>query len=131
MRKYLASLVFVGCCAAAPLSAAPPTNETAAVDASTTVAVHQVRVPVTGRRDQAAMVREFVKWDYELRYGDQANDIVARAVSLATSDPAGPVYLSLPREPLAEVFAPDFRSRKSVAAQLGVVIADAKSGIGK
>lgn len=70
-------------------------------------------------RDQAAMVREFVKWDYELRYGDQANDVVARAISLATSDPPGPVYLSLPREPLAEVVAPDFRSRKSVAAKLG------------
>jgi acetolactate synthase-1/2/3 large subunit len=70
-------------------------------------------------RDQAAMVREFVKWDYELRYGDQANDVVARAISLATSEPPGPVYLSLPREPLAEVFAPDFPSRKSVAIQFG------------
>jgi acetolactate synthase-1/2/3 large subunit len=70
-------------------------------------------------RDQAAMVREFVKWDYELRYGDQAGDVVARAISLATSDPPGPVYLSLPREPLAEVFAADIRSHKSEAAKLG------------
>jgi acetolactate synthase-1/2/3 large subunit len=70
-------------------------------------------------RDQAAMVREFVKWDYELRYGDQAGDVVARAISLATSDPPGPVYLSLPREPLAEVFAADIGSQKSEAAKLG------------
>lgn len=70
-------------------------------------------------RDQAAMVRELVKWDYELRYGDQAIDVVSRAVSLATSDPPGPVYLSLPREALAEVSASDVRIREFVAAQLG------------
>jgi acetolactate synthase-1/2/3 large subunit len=70
-------------------------------------------------RDQAAMVREIVKWDYELRYGDQAIEVVSRAVSLATSDPPGPVYLSLPREALAEVSASDVRTRESVAAQLG------------
>ena len=70
-------------------------------------------------RDQAAMVREHVKWDYELRYGDQAIDVVARAVSVATSEPPGPVYLSLPREALAEVSVSDVRTRKSVTAQSG------------
>jgi len=53
-------------------------------------------------RDQAAMVREAVKWDYELRYPEQAALIVERALAVAESDPAGPVYLSLPREVLAE-----------------------------
>ncbi len=53
-------------------------------------------------RDQAAMVREAVKWDYELRYPEQAVLIVERALAVAESDPAGPVYLSLPREVLAE-----------------------------
>lgn len=52
-------------------------------------------------RDQAAMVREAVKWDYELRYPDQAADLVDRALSIAMSNPRGPVYLSLPREPLS------------------------------
>ena len=56
MRKYLASLVFVACALAATVSAAPAANEASSVDASSTVAVHQVPVPATGRRDQAAMV---------------------------------------------------------------------------
>jgi acetolactate synthase-1/2/3 large subunit len=53
-------------------------------------------------RDQAGMVREIVKWDYELRYPEQAGAIINRAVNIALSEPCGPVYLSLPREALAE-----------------------------
>lgn len=52
--------------------------------------------------DQAGMLRELVKWDYELRYPDQMVDVVERALSIAMSEPRGPVYLSLPREALAE-----------------------------
>ena len=52
--------------------------------------------------DQAAMVREATKWEYELRYPEQATTAVHRAVAVATAAPAGPVYLSLPREGLAE-----------------------------
>jgi acetolactate synthase-1/2/3 large subunit len=52
-------------------------------------------------RDQAGMLREYVKWDYELRYGEQAELIVDRALAIAMSEPRGPVYLSLPREALA------------------------------
>src|SRR5690606_34362701 len=51
--------------------------------------------------DQAGMVREFVKWDYELRVPGQIGDVVARAFEVAMTSPQGPVYLSLPREPLA------------------------------
>lgn len=51
--------------------------------------------------DQAGMVREAVKWDYELRNGLQLESVVDRALSIATSAPAGPVYLTLPREVLA------------------------------
>ena len=51
--------------------------------------------------DQGGMVREYVKWDYELRHGQPAGDIVGRAVDIAMSDPKGPVYLTLPREVLA------------------------------
>lgn len=53
-------------------------------------------------RDQAAMIREVVKWDYELRYPEQGGAVVDRAVNIAMSEPRGPVYLSLPREVLAE-----------------------------
>jgi acetolactate synthase I/II/III large subunit len=51
--------------------------------------------------DQAAMLREAVKWDYELRAPEQAVDVVARAYEVMMSSPRGPVYLSLPREPLS------------------------------
>ncbi|MDC7786741.1 thiamine pyrophosphate-requiring protein [Rhodoplanes sp. TEM] len=53
-------------------------------------------------RDQAALVREAVKWDYELRVPEQAGEIVDRAHAIAQSTPKGPVYLSLPREVLCE-----------------------------
>jgi acetolactate synthase-1/2/3 large subunit len=53
--------------------------------------------------DQAGMLREVVKWDYEMKRGDQAATVVDRALELATASPKGPVYLSLPREVLGEV----------------------------
>ncbi|MDE2581267.1 MAG: thiamine pyrophosphate-requiring protein [Rhodospirillales bacterium] len=56
--------------------------------------------------DQAGMLREVVKWDYELRRPDQIADVVARGMELATASPAGPVYLSLPREVLGEAVEP-------------------------
>ncbi|MBI2553521.1 MAG: thiamine pyrophosphate-requiring protein [Candidatus Rokubacteria bacterium] len=52
--------------------------------------------------DQGALVREFVKWDYELRTGTQLETVVDRALAVACADPPGPVYLALPREVLAE-----------------------------
>ena len=51
--------------------------------------------------DQAGVLREFVKWDYELRTGDQVEDVIDRALRIAMSEPRGPVYLSLPREVIA------------------------------
>ncbi len=51
--------------------------------------------------DQAGMVRELVKWDYELRVPGQVGDVVARSVEVAMAHPRGPVYLVLPREPLS------------------------------
>ena len=51
--------------------------------------------------DQAGMVREIVKWDYELRMPGQVADVVARAHEMTMTTPRGPVYLVLPREPLS------------------------------
>jgi acetolactate synthase I/II/III large subunit len=53
-------------------------------------------------RDQTAMVREVSKWDYELRFPEQALQLIDRAYAIASSTPKGPVYLSLPREVLCE-----------------------------
>ncbi len=64
--------------------------------------------------DQAAMVREYIKWDYELRKPSQLETVVDRALAMALTEPKGPVYLSLPREVMAEsmekvTFGTDFR----------------------
>ena len=52
-------------------------------------------------RDQRAMVREFVKWDYELPNGEVLETAVDRALAIALTEPMGSVYLTLPREVLA------------------------------
>ncbi len=48
--------------------------------------------------DQAGLVREIVKWDYEMRMPEQAADVVARAMEIMMASPRGPAYLMLPRE---------------------------------
>ncbi|HEY1260536.1 MAG TPA: thiamine pyrophosphate-binding protein, partial [Stellaceae bacterium] len=69
--------------------------------------------------DQAGMVREIVKWDYELKNGQQLETVVDRALAVASSEPKGPVYLSLPREVLANrivSFRYDMPGRRVAAA---------------
>lgn len=72
-------------------------------------------------RDQAAMVRELTKWDYELRFPEQVADLVDRALAIAASAPRGPVYLSLPREvlcaPRSEVLDPTPRQVPAVSSR--------------
>lgn len=51
--------------------------------------------------DQGSMVREWVKWDYELREDADLEGVVDRALAISQSEPAGPVFLTLPREVLA------------------------------
>src|SRR5438105_3687636 len=67
--------------------------------------------------DQGGMVREFVKWDYELRAGQPVGAVVDRALDIAMSEPRGPVYLTLPREVLA---APAAHARRTTIRSLGV-----------
>src|ERR1700720_1607158 len=72
--------------------------------------------------DQAGMLREIVKWDYELRNGEQLETVVDRALAIATTSPGGPVYLSLPREVLAAAlpgFSYDSPARRVAAAPPG------------
>jgi acetolactate synthase-1/2/3 large subunit len=72
--------------------------------------------------DQAGMLREAVKWDYELRNGQQLETVIDRALSIATTTPGGPVYLSLPREVLAATlpgFSYESPTRRVAAAPPG------------
>src|SRR2546430_12406903 len=47
------------------------------------------------------MLREYVKWDYELRTPVQLESVVDRAFELMHAEPRGPVSLTLPSEVLA------------------------------
>lgn len=67
-------------------------------------------------RDQTALVREAVKWDYELRFPEQVPQLVDRAYAIANSTPPGPVYVSLPRETLCETV--EFKGLTSPATMI-------------
>jgi acetolactate synthase-1/2/3 large subunit len=60
--------------------------------------------------DQAGIVREYTKWDYELRSGQHVDEILGRALDVALAQPRGPVYLTLPREVLADRNLPPARA---------------------
>jgi acetolactate synthase-1/2/3 large subunit len=64
--------------------------------------------------DQGGMLREFVKWDYELRHPEQVETVLDRALAIAKSEPQGPVYVTLPREILAQGFRQKFSPAPSI-----------------
>jgi acetolactate synthase-1/2/3 large subunit len=66
--------------------------------------------------DQGGMLREFVKWDYELRHAEQVETVIDRGLAIAKSEPQGPVYVTLPREVLASSFTSEFSSRTTISA---------------
>jgi acetolactate synthase-1/2/3 large subunit len=65
--------------------------------------VHYVQDPF----DMASLVRPYTKWEYNLPSGVVAKEVIRRGHTLMQSDPPGPVYLTLPRETLAEPWAPE------------------------
>src|SRR5918997_4223941 len=65
--------------------------------------------------DQGGMLREFVKWDYELRHAEQVETVLDRALAIAKSEPQGPVYVTLPREILAQGFNQRFSAQATIA----------------
>ncbi len=75
----------------------PITEERAAAQGSRSVHVHWAQEMY----DQGAIVREMVKWDYELRAPDEVDKVIDRALNMTQGMPKGPAYLSLPREVLA------------------------------
>jgi acetolactate synthase I/II/III large subunit len=60
--------------------------------------VHFIQQPF----DQGSLVRPYVKWEYTLPSGVITGEILRRAHTMMHSEPAGPVYLILPREVLTE-----------------------------
>jgi len=78
-----------------------PLTESGAVTAARNNYIHWAQEHF----DQGAMLREFVKWDYELRHAEQTETVLDRALAIAKSEPQGPVYVTLPREILASDFS--------------------------
>ena len=68
--------------------------------------------------DQGGIVRNYVKWEYELRSNASIHQVVQRAFQMASTEPCGPVYLTLPRELLMEkiksVVVPDVARHAAV-----------------
>jgi acetolactate synthase I/II/III large subunit len=57
-------------------------------------------------RDQRGILRNYVKYDQEIRSGRNVKQLVHRALQLARSEPAGPVYLTATREVMEEPLTP-------------------------
>src|ERR671936_973298 len=58
--------------------------------------------------DQIGIVRGYAKWAHELTRVETLHQLIPRAVQMAASEPAGPVYMTAAREVLME--APDGNS---------------------
>lgn len=56
--------------------------------------------------DQRGIVRQYMKYDHEIRSGRNVKQIVHRAMQFAHSDPKGPVYLVGARETMEEEVGP-------------------------
>ncbi len=86
--------------------------------------------------DQRGIMRGYVKYDNEIRTGKNVKQLVHRALQIAASEPAGPVYLTGPREVMEEKLEPhgvdpaDYRPVEPAAltAQVAGEIAAALAG---
>jgi acetolactate synthase-1/2/3 large subunit len=67
--------------------------------------------------DQHAIVRNYVKWDHRVAFTDNAGTVISRALQVARSEPAGPVYVSFPKELM---LLPVSGTRFPTADQLGL-----------
>ncbi len=88
-----------------------PITESGAVPAARNNYIHWAQEHF----DQGGMLREFVKWDYELRHAEQVETVLDRALAIAKSEPQGPVYVTLPREVLASGFIKEFSASSTIA----------------
>ncbi|HEU4353903.1 MAG TPA: thiamine pyrophosphate-requiring protein [Burkholderiales bacterium] len=88
-----------------------PITESGAVPAARNNYIHWAQEHF----DQGGMLREFVKWDYELRHAEQVETVLDRALAIAKSEPQGPVYVTLPREVLASSFPTDYSLKSTIS----------------
>ena len=75
-----------------------PTTIGGAVPGAKDMSIHWAQEQL----DQNGIVRTFTKWDYELRNVESLNWVVQKAFQVASTEPAGAVYLTLPRELLMQ-----------------------------
>ena len=91
--------------------------------------VHFIQEPF----DQAAIVRNYVKWEWTLPSGVITKEVLRRAYSVAHSDPQGPVYLILPRETFAQTWdagaVRSYPAERYGAVGAGAAPADAVSAL--
>ena len=80
--------------------------------------VHFVQDPF----DIGSLVRSYVKWEYNLPTGVITKEVLRRGHTVMQSDPPGPVFLTLPREVLAQTWAPQ-AVRSYPEARYGAVLA--------
>ena len=93
MRGRVPVLIFAG---------AAPVTITGELPAGRNEFIHWIQdVP-----DQRGILRGYVKYDNEIRTGRNVKQLVHRALQLARSEPAGPVYLVGPREVMEEPVEP-------------------------
>lgn len=57
--------------------------------------------------DQSAMVSNYAKWIFNVTHAGVVGPAVDRAYQIAQSEPAGPVYMSFPREVMMEPISSD------------------------
>ena len=113
MRGHIPVLIFAG--------ASPYTLE-GELPGSRNEFIHWIQ----DARDQRGILRGFVKYDNEIRTGRNVKQLVHRALQIARSDPAGPVYLVGPREVMEEPLEPyavdpaQFRPVEPAALTAGV-----------
>ena len=67
--------------------------------------------------DQRGIMRGYVKYDNEIRTGRNVKQLVHRALQIAQSEPAGPVYLTGPREVMEEPLTAQTRPIRPTTAR--------------
>lgn len=75
-------------------------------------------------RDQRGILRNYVKYDNEVRTGRNVKQLVQRAMQIARSEPAGPVYLIAAREVMEEPLQPYTVDRAAFGPVAPVALAD-------